>query len=83
MSPLHRREWLVRNTKLLAVGWMLGTSALSARTLHEQKSQRQGRHGLTSDLVVIGRGVVRQTLGRLRTSAYAIIREAPCPVLSF
>lgn len=38
-------------------------------------------HG--SDVVVIGRGLVRETMGRLRTSAYAIIREAPCPVLSF
>ena len=38
-------------------------------------------HG--SDLIVIGRGVVRETMGRLRTNAYAIIREAPCPVLSF
>ena len=38
-------------------------------------------HG--SDLIVIGRGVVREPLGRLRTSAYAIIREAPCPVISF
>ena len=36
-----------------------------------------------SDLVVIGRGVVHESLGRLRTSAFAIIREAPCPVISF
>lgn len=38
------------------------------------------RHG--SDLVVIGRGVVHETLGRLRTHAYGIIRQSPCPVLS-
>jgi nucleotide-binding universal stress UspA family protein len=37
-------------------------------------------HG--SNLVMIGRGVVKQTLGRLRTNSYAIIRDAPCPVLS-
>lgn len=37
-------------------------------------------HG--SDLVVIGRGVMHGTLGRLRTKSYAILRQAPCPVLS-
>ena len=37
-------------------------------------------HG--SDLIVIGRGVLQGTMGRLRTHAYAIIRNAPCPVLS-
>ena len=35
-----------------------------------------------SDLIVIGRGVVRERLGRLRTQAYSIIRESPCAVLS-
>ncbi|HET6207227.1 MAG TPA: universal stress protein [Terracidiphilus sp.] len=35
-----------------------------------------------SDLVVIGRGVLQATMGRLRTHAYGIIRNAPCPVLS-
>jgi nucleotide-binding universal stress UspA family protein len=35
-----------------------------------------------ADLVVIGRGVLHEKLGRLRTNAYAIIRAAPCPVLS-
>jgi len=38
------------------------------------------KHG--ADLIVIGRGVERQTLGSLRTNAHAIIRHAPCPVLS-
>jgi nucleotide-binding universal stress UspA family protein len=35
-----------------------------------------------ADLVIIGRGKLHERLGRLRTNAYAIIREAPCPVLS-
>jgi len=35
-----------------------------------------------SDLVLLGRGVVHAPLGRLRSKAYEIIREAPCPVLS-
>jgi len=35
-----------------------------------------------SDLVVIGRGTIHEALGRLRTHAYGIIRQSPCPVLS-
>lgn len=38
------------------------------------------QHG--ADLILIGRGALQGTLGRLRTHAYAIIRHAPCPVLS-
>jgi nucleotide-binding universal stress UspA family protein len=38
------------------------------------------RHG--SDTIVIGRGVLDESLGRLRTHAYGIIRQAPCPVIS-
>jgi nucleotide-binding universal stress UspA family protein len=38
------------------------------------------QHG--TDLVIIGRGAANQTFGRLRTHAHAIIRHAPCPVLS-
>jgi nucleotide-binding universal stress UspA family protein len=37
---------------------------------------------LGADLVVIGRGVLNDTLGRLRTHAYGIIRQSPCPVIS-
>lgn len=36
-----------------------------------------------ADLVVIGRGKLQGTLGSLRTHAYEVIRQAPCPVLSF
>jgi len=35
-----------------------------------------------ANLIVIGRGVLHETLGRLRTHAHAIIRHSPCPVLS-
>jgi nucleotide-binding universal stress UspA family protein len=37
---------------------------------------------LDADLVVIGRGDLQHLLGRLRTHAYSIIRESPCPVIS-
>lgn len=36
-----------------------------------------------ADLVVVGRGCLHESgIGRLRSNAYAIIRESPCPVLS-
>ena len=35
-----------------------------------------------ADLLVIGRGQSQETLGRLRTHSYGIIRQAPCPVIS-
>ena len=35
-----------------------------------------------ADLIVIGRGRLHHTFGRLRTNSYAIIRDSPCPVLS-
>jgi nucleotide-binding universal stress UspA family protein len=38
------------------------------------------RHG--ADLLIVGRGLIHETLGRLRTHAHAIIRHAPCPVIS-
>jgi len=37
---------------------------------------------LNAGLLVIGRGSAAGVIGRLRTNAYAIIRQAPCPVLS-
>lgn len=35
-----------------------------------------------ADLTLIGRGVVTEPFGRLRTHAYGIISRSPCPVLS-
>jgi nucleotide-binding universal stress UspA family protein len=43
---------------------------------------REAALGFQSDLIVIGRGVMQKRLGRLRSSAYSIVREAPCPVMS-
>ena len=36
-----------------------------------------------ADLVIIGRGKAQEVFGTLRTHAYDIVRESPCPVLSF
>jgi nucleotide-binding universal stress UspA family protein len=38
--------------------------------------------GHDADLIIIGRGTLQKPLGRLRSAAYSIIREAPCPVIS-
>ena len=35
-----------------------------------------------ADLVILGRHMDKSILGRLRTHSYAIVREAPCPVMS-
>jgi nucleotide-binding universal stress UspA family protein len=35
-----------------------------------------------ADLILIGRGVMSRFAGDLRTEAYSIMREAPCPVIS-
>ena len=43
---------------------------------------RKAAHDLKADAVVIGRGRLHETLGRLRSNCYAIIRESPCPVIS-
>ncbi len=37
---------------------------------------------LEADLLVIGRGSAAGVFGRLRTNAYAIVRQSPCPVVS-
>ncbi|HTW64061.1 MAG TPA: universal stress protein [Bryobacteraceae bacterium] len=43
---------------------------------------RDSALGHSADLIVIGRGRLTRTLGRLRSKVYSIIREAPCPVIS-
>jgi nucleotide-binding universal stress UspA family protein len=46
------------------------------------KMVRSYAESVQADLVLIGRHVDSGILGRLRTHAYAIVREAPCPVIS-
>ena len=37
---------------------------------------------IEADVLVIGRGSAAGSFGRLRTNAYAVIRQSPCPVVS-
>jgi nucleotide-binding universal stress UspA family protein len=43
---------------------------------------RQAAIGHAADIVIVGRGVIQEPFGRLRSAAYEIVREAPCPVIS-
>ena len=43
---------------------------------------RSAAEGAHADLLVVGRHSSSGLLGRLRAHAYAIVREAPCPVIS-
>jgi nucleotide-binding universal stress UspA family protein len=54
---------------------------VGAGTVPDVVREEALQHG--ADLVVIGRGALQETLGRLRTHSYGIIRHSPCPVLSF
>jgi nucleotide-binding universal stress UspA family protein len=43
---------------------------------------RDAASKFAADLVIIGRGHVQKPFSRLRSHAYSIIRDSPCPVLS-
>lgn len=43
---------------------------------------RQAAEENDADLIVLGRGVMQELFGRMRTHIYSVIREAPCPVIS-
>jgi nucleotide-binding universal stress UspA family protein len=61
----------------------LGTSfdlTLEAGSVADVVQEAAARHA--ADLIVIGRGHLQAPLAGLRTNAHAIIRTAPCPVLS-
>lgn len=72
------REHLARLLQQLGVELpvCVGTGRVSEVVRHAALDHK-------TDLLVIGRGRITKTLGRLRTNAYAIIRDAPCPVLTF
>jgi nucleotide-binding universal stress UspA family protein len=54
--------------------------ALEAGDVAQRVRETAFRQG--SDVVIIGRGAARGFGGRLRTHAWSIIRDSPCPVLS-
>ncbi len=65
---------------------LLGECGASGEICLESGDPPQAICGLAartkSDLLVIGRGSAAGIFGRLRTHAYSIIRQSPCPVVS-
>lgn len=47
-----------------------------AQVIHDEARNSE------ADLIVAGRGVIQKPLGRLRSTVYEVIRQAPCPVIS-
>jgi len=58
------------------------TSDVTIRGGKPEYAVRNTALDLKADLIIIGRGELQQPFGRLRSHAYAIIRESPCPVIS-
>lgn len=78
------REFLFKVAREDMEKMLLQANVKSDVTLHGGKPEsvvHDGALEVEADMVVIGRGV-EHALGRLRSNAYAIIRESPCPVIS-
>ncbi len=60
--------------------WVGGRLRVPVGGITETVTEDARREG--ADLIVIGRGLLPSPLGRLRTNAYAIIQQSPCPVVS-
>jgi len=71
------RKFLEESQKAVKVDAPLSVTIGEVAKVVCEEAVRDG-----SDLIVIGRGSLHETLGRLRTHAHAIIRHAPCPVIS-
>lgn len=59
-----------------------GTATVHVVAGEVAKVVRTVAEKVNADLVILGRHSDSSLLGRLRTNSYAIVREAPCPVLS-
>lgn len=76
---------LIENTET-TIENLLGELKIRAEIRVEADEVSRGvrtcAESIGADLVVIGRSVDDDLLGRLRTNAYSIIRQSPCPVIS-
>jgi len=64
------------------MGGELGiTGEIAVETGDAPEAVRAFAENSAADLLVIGRGRATDAPGRLRTNAYAILRQAPCPVV--
>ena len=76
----------VRDTATVAVDSMLASAHVEANTrvvvgsIAERAAEAAREEH--ADLVIVGRGAAREPFARLRTHAFGIIEQSPCPVLS-
>jgi nucleotide-binding universal stress UspA family protein len=76
----------VRDTATAAVESMLKSAGVQARSRvvvgeivgRAAEAAREAK----ADLVIVGRGALGEAFGRMRTHAFGIIEQSPCPVLS-
>jgi nucleotide-binding universal stress UspA family protein len=80
LEEAARRETREQIERLKTSAGVVAPLCVAMGNIADGVREEAKRHG--ADLVVIGRGILHETLGRLRTHAYGIIRHAPCPVLS-
>ncbi|MBZ5592532.1 MAG: universal stress protein [Acidobacteriia bacterium] len=71
------REELAKIQRAAGTNWE--TVLEGGDVAHAVRNAAEQHH---ADLVVIGRGVLHELFGRMRTHVYSVIREAPCPVMS-
>ncbi len=84
-SELHRllgRDFKDRITKMLGDAEIIQKAEIHVQNGPVARVVRSVAQDLRADLVVIGHGSNGGLPGRLHTNAYAIVREAPCPVVS-
>jgi nucleotide-binding universal stress UspA family protein len=81
-------SWLqsVRDAASLELGRLGQASGAEGKILIEAGEVAQvicsAAVRIPADVLVVGRGSAAGVFGRLRTNAYAIIRQSPCPVVS-
>ena len=76
----------VRDTATIAVDAMLASAGMAAgsRVVVGEIVERaaEAAREEKADLVILGRGAVREPFARLRAHSFGIIERSPCPVLS-
>jgi nucleotide-binding universal stress UspA family protein len=80
MEETMRQEARQRITRLQTAASVTAPLCIAVGSVEEGIREEARRH--SADLVLIARGTLHETLGRLRTQSYGIIRNSPCPVLS-
>jgi nucleotide-binding universal stress UspA family protein len=60
--------------------WVEAPLRVAVGAIAETVAEEARQEG--ADLILIGRGLLPSPLGRLRSNAYAIIQQSPCPVVS-